>query len=306
MVYHLLSVTDITYTEILQLLKRAIFMKDVVRTCGGMEILKHRVLALIFYEPSTRTSCSFQAAMLRLGGSVINVDVELSSIQKGESLEDTIRTLSCYTDAIVMRHPLQPAVLEAASVSSIPVINAGDGIGEHPTQALLDLFTIYSELGRIGGEKQMTITLVGDLTYGRTAHSLAKVLCYFSGIRLIYVSPGGLSMPLNICQFVHSCGVEQLTDLSLEEAIKVTDVLYVTRIQKERFDSLDEYEKAVDGYCVNAELMKLAKKDMIVMHPLPRLKELSCDIDGDPRAAYFRQMKNGMYMRMAILEKMMA
>jgi carbamoyl-phosphate synthase / aspartate carbamoyltransferase / dihydroorotase len=302
---HLLTVSSFALSDIIHLLARAEYMQDIVKTNGGSTRLKHKVMASIFYEPSTRTSCSFQAAMLRLGGSVINVNVEQSSIQKGETLEDTVQTMSCYSDVIVMRHPRKLAVAEAARVATKPLINAGDGVGEHPTQALLDLFTIQNELGRIGGDEPMTITVVGDLKNGRTVHSLVKLLVLFPGIRLLYISPNGLSMPKDILEYVDSFDIEQRQDVSLEEAIKTTDVLYVTRIQKERFDSLDEYEKVIGSYCINAELMSLAKKDMIVMHPLPRLNEISTDIDADPRAAYFRQMENGMYMRMAILENLL-
>ena len=302
---HLLTVSSFVLADIKHLLARAEYMQDIVKTNGGSSRLKHKVMASIFYEPSTRTSCSFQAAMLRLGGSVINVNVEQSSIQKGETLEDTVQTMSCYSDVIVMRHPRKLAVAEAARVATKPLINAGDGVGEHPTQALLDLFTIQNELGRIGGDEPMTITVVGDLKNGRTVHSLVKLLVLFPGIRLLYISPNGLSMPKDILEYVDSFDIEQRQDVSLEEAIKTTDVLYVTRIQKERFDSLDEYEKVIGSYCINAELMSLAKKDMIVMHPLPRLNEISTDIDTDPRAAYFRQMENGMYMRMAILENLL-
>lgn len=285
---HLLTVSDLSLSYIIKLLDRASYMK----TYKG-DMMKHKILTTIFYEPSTRTSCSFQAAMLKLGGSVINVNVDQSSIKKGESLEDTIRTMSCYSDCIVIRHPNKSFVTEASKVSSKPIINAGDGDGEHPTQALLDLFTIQNELGRI---ESMTITIVGDLKYGRTVHSLVKLLTFFNNIKLIYISPKELSMPDEIIQYV---SLEQRTDLSIEEAIKITDVLYVTRIQKERFDS------NIEPIVINANLMKLAKKNMIVMHPLPRLTELSTDMDSDPRSAYFRQMENGMYMRMAILENML-
>jgi len=254
-------------------------------------MLKDKIMTTIFYEPSTRTKCSFQAAMLRLGGSIIDINVDQSSVQKGETLEDTIRTVSCYSDAIVLRHPRKSAVTDAAKVTEIPIINAGDGVGEHPTQALLDLFTIKNELG-LGS---MTITMVGDLKNGRTVHSLAKLLTRFCGIRLIYISPKELSMPNDIVEYLNPF-IEQRTDVSLEDAIKVTDVLYVTRIQKER--ETCEYEP----YAITPELLKSAKKKMIVMHPLPRQSELPPDLDDDPRAAYFRQVENGLYMRMAILD----
>jgi len=300
---HLLSVSQFTINQLLCILDRAEYMKNMVKTNGGTELLKNRILVSIFYEPSTRTACSFHAAMLKMGGSVINVNVEQSSIQKGETLEDTIQTMSCYSDVIVLRHNQKGMVSQAASFATKPIINAGDGIGEHPTQALLDIFTIKSELGRIG--ENMTVTLLGDLKNGRTVHSLVKLLVLFPNIRFIYISPESLKMPGDITEYVDSFNIEQRSDISLQDAIKQTDVLYVTRIQKERFESMNDYDNVVNNYCVNAELMKLAKQDMIVMHPLPRQNELSTDIDNDSRSAYFRQMENGVYMRMAILESIL-
>ena len=303
---HFLSIADLRTKDIISLLSRAKYMKNMVKSNSEINILKNKVMSTIFYEPSTRTMCSFQTAMLRLGGNYININIENSSVQKGETLEDTIKTLSCYSDVIIIRHPMKLSILEAAAVSSKPIINAGDGIYEHPTQALLDLFTIKSELGDIGypkdANKMMTITMLGDLKNGRTTHSLAKLLVHFSGIRIIYISPNGLSMPNEIYKYVDSYGIKQETDILLENAIEETDILYVTRIQKERFENIDEYEKVLGCYCVNAKLLEKAKKKMIIMHPLPRLNELSTDIDNDPRAAYFRQMENGVYMSMAILE----
>jgi len=247
-------------------------------------------------------SCSFQAAMLRLGGSVICVNEKDSSAQKGESIEDTIQTMSCYCDAIVIRHPMKGSSTLAASVATKPVINAGDGVGEHPTQALLDLFTIYTELGAITESSSLTVAMVGDLKHGRTVHSLVRLLAlYPKQISIVYVSPDSLSLPNEIFEEIKTKGVPQRT-ASLQEAIKVADVLYVTRIQKERFSTIEEYESVSGSYVVDANLMKSAKESMIVMHPLPRVNEISRDVDKDPRAAYFRQMENGMYMRMAILE----
>ena len=306
--HHLLSILDLKIETVLDLLSRATDMKILVKTFGGTDRLKHRVMATLFYEPSTRTSCSFRAAMLRLGGSVIDVNVDQSSIQKGETIEDTIQTLACYSDVIVMRHPHKNAVTDAARVLNTPVINAGDGTGEHPTQALLDLYTIYSELGAIGYVKDrnipMKITMVGDLKHSRTVHSLVKLLCMFSGIQIQYVFPEGLSIPNEIYQYAKTHDMKQI-NMELKDAIRDTDVLYVTRIQKERFTDMTQYESVIDTYCVNARMMESAKQRMIVMHPLPRMGELSCDVDQDPRAAYFRQMENGMYMRMAILERIL-
>jgi|UniRef100_A0A6C0DYS6 aspartate carbamoyltransferase len=307
--HHLLSVLDLKIETVLDLLSRATDMKTLVKTFGGADRLKHKIMTTLFYEPSTRTSCSFRAAMLRLGGSVIDVNVDQSSIQKGETIEDTIQTLSCYSDVIVMRHPQKNVVPDSARFSTVPVINAGDGTGEHPTQALLDLYTIYSELGAIGYVKDtdtpMKITMVGDLKHSRTVHSLIKLLCMFSGIEIRYVSPEGLSVPYEIYQYAKTHDMIQVDSMELKEAIRDTDVLYVMRIQKERFVDMTEYDSVKDTYCVNARMMESAKKQMIIMHPLPRTGELSSDLDEDPRAAYFRQMENGMYMRMAILERIM-
>jgi aspartate carbamoyltransferase len=271
-------------TTILYLLRRASEMKTITH-----KPLKDRIMTSLFYEPSTRTSCSFQAAMLRLGGSVISVPVDQSSVQKGETLQDTIRTLCCYSDIIVLRHPEKGAALEAAKVSTKPILNAGDGTGEHPSQALLDLFTIEQELGI----KNLTITFMGDLTHGRTVHSLARSLVHFPNITILYAS--SFPMPPDIVEFITSHGMEQRVT-TLEEALPETDVLYVTRIQKERFTFTGTPE------CINAEKMKMAKKNMIVMHPLPRNEELATDMDDDPRSVYFKQMEYGLYMRMAILE----
>ena len=282
---HLLSIMDLSKPTILHLLRRASEMKYITD-----QPLKHRVMSTLFYEPSTRTSCSFQSAMLRLGGSVIPVPVEKSSIQKGESLQDTIRTLCCYSDIIVLRHPEKGAVSEASKVSTKPLLNAGDGTGEHPTQALLDLYTIQKELGRV---TDLTITFMGDLTHGRTVHSLVRLLVHFPNIKVNYAS--SFPMTSEVVEYVGSFGIEQRV-CSLEDALPETDVLYVTRIQKERFLFHGTPE------CLNAEKMKLAKEKMIVMHPLPRNEELSTDMDDDPRSVYFKQMEHGMHMRMAILE----
>jgi aspartate carbamoyltransferase len=276
---------DLSKTTILHLLQRASQMKYITN-----EPLKHHTMTTLFYEPSTRTACSFQAAMLRLGGSVIPVPVDQSSIKKGESLQDTIRTLCCYSDLIVLRHPEKGAVLEASKVSTKPLLNAGDGTGEHPTQALLDLYTIQTELGRVN---DLTITFMGDLTHGRTVHSLVRLFVHFPNIKVIYAS--SFPMTSEVVEYVGSFGIEQRV-CSLEDALPETDVLYVTRIQKERFQFSGTTQ------CINAEKMKLAKEKMIVMHPLPRNEELSTDMDDDLRSVYFKQMEYGMYMRMAILE----
>lgn len=289
---HVLSINDISTGFIEQLLTSADSMRDLVATRGGDDSLKHKLLACIFYEPSTRTCCSFQAAMLRLGGSVVCVNGSDSSVKKGETLQDTIQTMSCYCDIIALRHPEKGSAHTASLVSKRPVINAGDGVGEHPTQALLDLYTIRSELGRINGtwpESKLIVTLLGDLRNGRTVHSLVKLLSRFPHISLIYVSPKGLEIPDYIYDEVCSnADVEQVATMTLDEAILVTDVLYVTRIQKERFSSSEEYSQVMGSYCVDAALMKKAKEKMVVMHPLPRVGEIAVEVDSDSRAAYFR------------------
>lgn len=268
---------------------------------GTSEVLKGKVMAAVFYEASTRTSCSFQAAMHRLGGSVIPVASTTSSAKKGETLSDTIRCLECYCDILILRHPEKGSANIAALASSIPIINAGDGTGEHPTQALLDLYTMRSELGG-NAPSRSTIALVGDLKNGRTVHSLAVLLARggFDGMTLLCVSPPELAMPQSVVQQVERRGIT-LRVATLEEATRDADILYVTRVQKERFASEAEYEKVKGSYVIDAELMRDAKQRMAVMHPLPRVDEIKTDVDNDPRAAYFRQMKNGMYVRMALL-----
>jgi aspartate carbamoyltransferase len=236
--------------------------------------------------------------MERLGGSVIPInEVRYSSVAKGESLPDTIRTLECYADVIVLRHPEVGASALAAQYAQKPVINAGDGVGEHPTQALLDLFTIVSELDEVDG---LVVTMLGDLKYGRTVHSLARLLSLYN-VRLNYVSPDILRMPPEIIEELKEKGIPQAEYDSLEAILPETDVLYVTRVQKERFLEQDEYELVKNAFVITAETMKQAKERMIVMHPLPRVGEISMDVDDDPRAAYFRQMEYGLYVRMALL-----
>ncbi len=275
-------------------------MRGMVARIGTFDLLKGKILANLFYEPSTRTSSSFTAAMERLGGSVIPInEVRYSSVSKGESLPDTVRTLECYADVIVLRHPETGSAAIAAKAASKPVINAGDGIGEHPTQALLDTFTIFEELG-VGRVDGLTITMLGDLKYGRTVHSLARLLSLYK-VRINYVSPEILRMPKEVMDEVGEKGIPQAEYRSLEEVLPETDVLYVTRVQKERFEDPAQYEKVKGAYVIDPEIMKAAKQNMIVMHPLPRVGEISVDFDDDPRAAYFRQMEYGLYVRMALL-----
>ncbi|GMV40324.1 MAG: aspartate carbamoyltransferase [Myxococcales bacterium] len=273
-------------------------MREMVARVGSFDLLKGKVLANLFYEPSTRTSSSFTAAMERLGGSVIPInEVRYSSVSKGESLPDTVRTLECYADVIVLRHPETGAAALAAQYAKKPIINAGDGTGEHPTQALLDLFTIREELGRVDG---LTITMLGDLKYGRTVHSLARLLSQFD-VRLRYVAPDLLAMPREVVEEVAAREVIQSEHRDLDGVLADTDVLYVTRVQKERFADQGEYESVRDAYVIGADTLRAAKDEMIVMHPFPRVNEISMDVDDDPRAAYFRQMEYGLYVRMALL-----
>ncbi|XP_062823095.1 LOW QUALITY PROTEIN: CAD protein [Anolis carolinensis] len=294
---HVLSVQQFTKGQLSHLFNVAHNLRMVVQKERGLDLLKGKVMASMFYEASTRTSSSFAAAMFRLGGSVLPFSEATSSCQKGETLADSVQTLSCYADVLVLRHPQPGAVELAAKHCRKPVINAGDGVGEHPTQALLDIFTIREELGTVNG---MTITMVGDLKHGRTVHSLARLLTLYR-VSLRYVSPANLRMPSDIFHFVASKGIKQEEFESIEEALPDTDVLYVTRIQKERFATVQEYEACFGQFILTPHIMTRAKKKMVVMHPMPRVNEISMEVDSDPRAAYFRQAENGMYIRMALL-----
>ncbi len=294
-----LSVSQFNRPHLEALFDLAEQMRDVVKRDGATDLLKGKVMAALFYEPSTRTSSSFIAAMERLGGSVIPITqgVQYSSVSKGESLSDTIRTLECYADIIVLRHPETGSAAVAAKAAHVPVINAGDGVGEHPTQALLDIFTIKEELGQIDG---LNVAMVGDLRFGRTVHSLTQLLTLYD-VSLDFISPEILRMPMRLTNELRSKNVPMREGEDIHDIIDIADVLYVTRVQKERFGDLSQYESVRDSYIITPELLKLAKEKMIVMHPLPRVGEISEAVDDDPRAAYFRQMENGMYIRMALL-----
>lgn len=273
-------------------------MRALVKRFGKANLLDGKILANLFYEPSTRTSASFQAAMLRLGGRVIAInEVRYSSVTKGESLPDTVRTLESYCDVIVIRHPEIGSAAIAAKAARKPVINAGDGPGEHPTEALLDLYTIADELKRLDGLK---VAMLGDLKYGRTVHSLTRLLSLYD-TEFYFVSPEILRMPEEILQELRQSGHTYHEFEDVHDVISKVDVLYVTRVQRERFDDPDEYERVKDYYVIDPEVMSKAKQDMILMHPLPRVYEIDMRVDDDPRAAYFRQMENGMYIRMALL-----
>lgn len=294
----ILSVKQFTRQDLEYIFGVAHEMREMVQRVGSFDLLKGKILANLFYEPSTRTSSSFTSAMERLGGSLIPInEVHYSSVAKGESLPDTVRTLECYADVIVLRHPEVGASADAAKYARKPIINAGDGIGEHPTQALLDLFTIYEELGEVDG---LTVTMLGDLKYGRTVHSLARLLSLYK-VEINYVSPEILKIPSEIIDEVDSKGIPQAEFTSLEPVMPMTDVLYVTRVQKERFEKLSDYELVKLAFTITLETLTIAKERMIIMHPLPRVGEISMEVDNDPRAAYFRQMEYGLYVRMALL-----
>jgi aspartate carbamoyltransferase len=294
----ILSVKQFTRQDLEYIFGVAHEMRVMVQRVGSFDLLKGKILANLFYEPSTRTSSSFTSAMERLGGSLIPInEVHYSSVAKGESLPDTVRTLECYADVIVLRHPEVGASERAAKYARKPIINAGDGVGEHPTQALLDLFTIYEELGEPDG---LTVTLLGDLKYGRTVHSLARLLSLYE-VKINYVSPDILKIPAEIISEVDGKGIHQAEFTTLETVIPDTDVLYVTRVQKERFENQSDYELVKSAFIITPDTLSAAKERMIIMHPLPRVGEISMEIDDDPRAAYFRQMEYGLYVRMALL-----
>jgi len=258
-------------------------------------------MATLFYEPSTRTRFSFETAMYRLGGSVISTEnaAEFSSVAKGETLEDTVRILNGYADVLVLRHYEVGSAKRAASVSRVPVINAGDGAGQHPTQALLDLYTIHKEIGSIDG---LRIAMVGDLAQGRTVRSLTYLLSKFQNIKIYFVAPPLLKMKEDILDHLREKQVWYTEGTDLDKVLPEVDVVYQTRIQKERFgDRIADYEQCRGVYVINSESLRLMKANAIVMHPLPRLGEIAMEVDSDPRAAYFRQAQNGLYVRMALL-----
>lgn len=295
---HVISVHDFSKEKILNVLDRAEGMVDIARGLKVDDRLKGRVLATIFFEPSTRTRLSFETAMNRLGGGVIGfAGTEATSVVKGETLADTIRMVSGYADAVVLRHPREGAAKLATEFSDVPILNAGDGAGQHPTQTMLDLFTIRRAMGRLEG---LNISLVGDLRYGRTVHSLAFALSMF-GNTINLVSPEGLEMPSEVVDHLESSGQFGTACHSPEEVVSDTDILYVTRIQKERFPDPVEYEKVAGKYRIDPELVSKGPDNMIVMHPLPRINEIVPEVDAMPQARYFEQAFNGVPVRMALL-----
>lgn len=294
----ILSVSQFSREDLEACFGVAEVMRTLVANVGAIDALHGKVLANLFYEPSTRTQSSFTAAMQRLGGHVIPIsEVRYSSVSKGESLPDTVRTLECYADVIVLRHPEMGSARIAADAARKPIINAGDGVGEHPTQALLDLFTIREERGTLEG---LTLTLLGDLKFGRTVHSLARLSAFY-GMKLELVSPEQLRMPPAILDELRAMKVSFREHTDLEAVLSKTDVLYVTRVQKERFEDLEAYERLRASYIIDRKTLERAPKQLVLMHPLPRVGEISPEVDADPRAAYFRQMEYGLYIRMALL-----
>ncbi len=292
------SIGDFTVEEIEGIMDYASEMVPIAKGEKKSKVLDGKILSTLFFEPSTRTRLSFESAMLRLGGGVLGfAEPSATSAKKGETLADTIRMAEAYSDVIVLRHPREGAARLAAKFSSKPVINAGDGAGQHPTQTLLDLFTIKSEKGKIGG---INVNLMGDLKYGRTVHSLAHALAMF-GADLTFTAPKELQMPEHVVKNVKSLGVKPKIESSLEKSISAADVVYVTRIQKERFPDLAEYEKVAGAYRIDMDVLEKAKKDMIIMHPLPRVTEIAPEVDSTPHAKYFTQAFNGVPVRMALL-----
>lgn len=294
---HLMNPLDFTVEELDQLFVLAGDIEKnrekYAHACDGKK------LATCFYEPSTRTRLSFESAMLNLGGSVIGFsDAGSSSASKGESVSDTIRVISCFADICAMRHPKEGAPMVAASHSSIPVINAGDGGHQHPTQTLTDLMTIRSLKGRLS---DFTIGLCGDLKFGRTVHSLINALVRYPGIRFLFISPEELRIPDYITDMLKEKNIPYEEKIRLEDVMGELDLLYMTRVQKERFFNEEDYVRLKDFYILDQAKMKLAKPDMIVLHPLPRVNEISVEVDDDPRAAYFKQVQYGVYVRMALI-----
>jgi len=291
----IISIEDFSREEINYILKRSQTMEPLA--AKGSSMLKGKILASLFFEPSTRTRLSFEAAMLKLGGSTIGfADAEIASVRKGENLADTVRTVENYADIIALRHPLEGAAKLAAEFSKVPILNAGSGAEEHPTQALMDLYTVQKEKGRIDGLK---IALVGDLRYGRTVHSLAYALSLYN-IELYLISPESLRMRHEVIRAIKN-KISIVEDTNLEKIIPQIDVLYVTRIQKERFPDPAEYAKVKGIYKIDLKTLKSAKKDMIILHPLPRLDEIAAEVDSKPQARYFQQVWSGIVVRMALL-----
>jgi aspartate carbamoyltransferase catalytic subunit len=300
-VKHIVAVEQFDREWVLDLFHDADTMTDVRASQG---LLRDKILATLFYEPSTRTRLSFESAMLRLGGQVVSTENarEFSSAIKGETVEDTIRIIAGYADGVVIRHHEQGAAKRAASISPVPVINGGDGPGEHPTQALLDYYTIQHELGQVD---DLTIALVGDLRFGRAARSLALMFRLSHNVELLFVSPEAVRMGEDVRRALDKAGVRYQDEPDLSKAMKRADVVYQTRIQRERFPTPDEYEAARGIYVIDKPVMRDLGERAVVLHPLPRVDEIDPSVDADPRAAYFRQAQNGVYIRMALLNQLL-
>ena len=299
---NLMNITDLTVEEIQDLISVA---EDIIANpVKYQDACRHKLMAALFFEPSTRTRLSFESAMHRLGGSVVGFsEAGSSSTSKGESLSDTVQIVGCYADLIVMRHPKEGAPVVAARRAGVPIINAGDGAHNHPTQTLTDLLTIWRYKHTFEG---LTIGLCGDLKFGRTVHSLVAAMARYSGIKFVFISPEELKFPRYIIEDeLESRGIEYKEVSTMEEVMPELDVLYMTRVQRERFFNEADYIRLKDTYILTPDKLEPAKKDMIVMHPLPRVNEISVTVDDDPRAAYFPQAKNGMFIRMALILKML-
>lgn len=298
---NLIDITDLSVDEINDLIKVGEDIKK--NKAKYAEKCKGKQLATLFFEPSTRTRLSFESAMLSLGGNTLGFSsAQSSSTAKGESIADTIRTVSSYVDIIAMRHPQEGAATIAATSTKVPVINAGDGANRHPTQTLTDLMTIKAEKGKLS---DFCIGMCGDLKYGRTVHSLVAALSRYENIKYVFISPKELKMPEEVLNILKQKNIEYTEVESLEENIPNLDILYMTRVQKERFADTQEYERLKDVYVLNKEKLRNAKKDLIILHPLPRVNEISEEIDKDPRACYFKQVENGKYIRMALILKLL-
>jgi aspartate carbamoyltransferase catalytic subunit len=303
---HLLSTRQFKNSKMVEgLLDLAALMESSVKANKVKQSLKGKIIACLFFEPSTRTRLSFSSAILRLGGGLIQMEngILTSSVSKGETIEDTTKIVNGYADCIVMRHPLEGSAERAAKVSQIPIINAGDGGHEHPTQALIDVYTIRKEKRKLTG---LNIAMVGDLLYGRTTHSLLTLMSLFPGNKFYFVAPDRLKMPREFKNLLKSRGAAFEETAKFEEIYDKADVIYMTRVQKERFAFLKEYESLKNSYILDKKVMKKLKKDALILHPLPRINEISPEIDSDPRAGYFRQARNGVFVRMAILQSFVA
>jgi aspartate carbamoyltransferase catalytic subunit len=298
----LIEPSDFTIEEIENLFTLVCHIEEYQAACSG--ICKGKILATLFFEPSTRTRLSFEAAMLRLGGNVLGfAEPGSSSVAKGESLADTVRTVSCYADLIAMRTPKEGAALLASQYASVPVINAGDGGHHHPTQTLTDLFTIKRLMGKVSG---LTVGFCGDLKYGRTVHSLAGALSRYDGIKMVFISPQELRIPAYIASNILATATVPYSETEkLEDVIGALDVLYMTRVQRERFFNEEDYIRLKDRYVLTEEKMSLARKEMIVLHPLPRVNEIAVEVDRDERAVYFKQARYGMFVRMALISSIL-